>query len=937
MRQHQSEHFEYILKHASNGMAILDATTLRILYINDALQTLLDEKWWHRSLEGTHIEEIIPLEYQPSMLGVCRYVAQTGRRVYHPEIAFEGFLETRGRTYWRVSIERHEAFVQDRNDQDNAEAGIQSDTRKKGAPALLVTVEDVTESVRSRLHLHALHAISSASSGPRSLHLVLDRILQVLQEMFGSKRCAILLFEPMVSRVETQLPYYEEMTQAMESGGEELAEVDGREHRRQPTTARIVAQKGLHESSHLWQAALDAHALPGRVAKEHHTALITDTRTIPEIVLPFIEYHRHAQRPGSVLSVPIFEPSAVSQDNIVLEYSGIDHSDQVIGTIEVYHRRARGFPSEEVEWLEQFAQQAGLAIQSARLFRSIDRWAQFASRQARQKENIMQAIPDGVVICDPRWQIVDTNYAARYLMGWSQDIVDSGLLEAMGKSKAHFKHDVGRIQQIIERFEHYPLSGQVDEFKMTGADGQGYSIRCTYTPIRDTTGDIFAIIIIYHDVTKEVSARERIEAEVIARTIELKQRNAALQQMQAEQEASNERLSLLLEHLPAGVILVSATDMRITLINRQAVQILRNLGVAMEPEDLQEACLRAIGQRCDQLLRPPELYDTSNALVTYEQQPLYHALIDGQSSEAELHTRKAHEPDTYLLVNAAALSAPNGTVSNAVVVYQDITRVKALERSREDFFTTMAHELKTPLANVRAHLSALLAQDLQWSSEEQHEFLQTADEQVDRIVGMINHLLDASRVEAGALRLEIEPVLVPELIEDLQDRLEALINTSKRRLEIDLPDRIPAVRADYELIISVLTNLLSNAFRYAPEGDAVRLKIEAITEAGMKTPGAMRFSVIDRGPGISQEQQAALFTRFSTFAALNRPSSDRPGQPVITHQNRESRWSPGTGLGLYISYGIIEAHGSQLKLHSRVGEGATFTFTLPVFTETHNR
>ncbi len=259
--------------------------------------------------------------------------------------------------------------------------------------------------------------------------------------------------------------------------------------------------------------------------------------------------------------------------------------------------------------------------------------------------------------------------------------------------------------------------------------------------------------------------------------------------------------------------------------------------------------------------------------------------------------------------------------------------MKALERSREDFFTTMAHELKTPLANVRAHLSALLAQDLQWSSEEQHEFLQTADGQVDRIVGMINHLLDASRVEAGSLRLEIEPVLVPELIEDLQDRLEALINTSKRRLEVELPTQIPAVRADYELIISVLTNLLSNAFRYAPEGDAVQLRVQRLTPPGAVAPIAIRFSVIDHGPGISQKQQASLFTRFSTFAALNRPSRDRPGQPEIAPQNRESRWSPGTGLGLYISHGIIEAHGSQLTLHSRPGEGATFSFTLPTFTE----
>src|SRR5579859_2139156 len=113
----------------------------------------------------------------------------------------------------------------------------------------------------------------------------------------------------------------------------------------------------------------------------------------------------------------------------------------------------------------------------------------------------------------------------------------------------------------------------------------------------------------------------------------------------------------------------------------------------------------------------------------------------------------------------------------------------------------MAHELKTPLANIRAHLSALLARDMQWSGEEQMDFLQTADEQVDRLVGMVNYFLDASRVEAGALRLELEPILLPEMFEDLQERLEALITSSQRRLEIIMPRQLPAVLGDYELIM----------------------------------------------------------------------------------------------------------------------------------------
>ena len=195
---------------------------------------------------------------------------------------------------------------------------------------------------------------------------------------------------------------------------------------------------------------------------------------------------------------------------------------------------------------------------------------------------------------------------------------------------------------------------------------------------------------------------------------------------------------------------------------------------------------------------------------------------------------------------------------------------------------------------------------------------------------MINHFLDASRIEAGALRLELEPILLPEMFEDLQERLEAFITSSQRQFEIHVSSELPAVQADYEHIMSVLTNLLSNAFRYAPEKEVVRLEAEPIFDASNDQVTHVEIRVIDRGPGITEERQAVLFTRFSTFAALRRPTAERPGQPFAEMPRGNPRWSPATGLGLYISRGIIEAHGSQLRLKSNPGEGATFAFTLPV-------
>jgi signal transduction histidine kinase len=641
MELQQSRQLEYILGRMLVGVAILDCTDLRMRYVNPYLLSLLEESWRSQGVIGQCLAEIAPAEVLTVALPILQQVCSSGQSKRFSDVPYEGFLKTRGRTYWRVSIEPSPDFASDAGVHEQAGTGVQQLSNACGA--LLVTVEDETSLVRSRLHTKAIHNVSSAIAGPLALPQVLDYILQAVQEMVGSTRCAVILIDQPISSPELLDPV--------------LAEFQFSE-KHSPAgstpTISVAAERGLHLRSQDWRPEISEHVLVGLVTRYRRSLVIEDTSAVPEIEFPWLDDEGLARRPGSVLCVPIFEPTSSASKGEGFSANGSPFSI-VLGTIEVYHRRVRGFPTEEIELLEEFAQQAGLAIQNARLFRSINHLAQVAR-----------------------------------------------------------------------------------------------------------------------------AARERIEAEVVARTAELAQRNHALQM------------------------------------------------------------------------------------------------------------------------------------------------------AKDDFFTTMAHELKTPLANIRAHVSALLTNDLKWSAQQQHDFLEAADEQIERLVGMVNHFLDASRVEAGALRLELEPILLPEMLEDMQDRLQALITSSQRRLEIDAPADLPAVLADYELIMSVLTNLLSNAFRYAPEGDVVRLEAEPIySEPGQQLLG-VELRVIDHGPGMTQEQQAELFTRFSTFAAMSRPAADRPGQSAPARRRGSLRWSPATGLGLYISRGIIEAHGSTLRLKSSPGEGATFAFILPV-------
>ena len=896
MEKGQTEQIEAFLGCLSVGIAVLDGSNLRIRYLNAYLHKQLEKHWHLQDVVGQQVHELLPEEVRKDVLVCLHLVALTGESIDYPELSYDGFLQTRGRTYWHVTIKKVPKTAEDRD-------------------TLLVAVEDVTEMVRSRIHLHAITYISSAIAGAYALPLVLDRILRSVFELIGATRCAVLLIEDSI------FGFHETLYASSEA----------------IRRATIAAQQGIHVSSQDWRPIISSRLLLGRVEQERHTLILPDTHVFPDLELPFLDNEGVPQHPGSVLCIPIFEPriSNEQETSFFATRKAGEKQQAVLGSIEVYHRRARNFASEEVELLEQFAQQAGLAIQNARLFGNINQLARAERRSAHQRKYVMQAIPDGVIIFDPRWRVAEMNQAARTLLGWSDDVLGQTITQALQQSRATLFYDIMHLTNPIPELERRASVRVIDEFKMIGDDETSYTIRCTYTPIRDDQGDTFAFVVIYHDVTEQTAVRERIEAKVVERTKELAQRNVALQLAQVAQEMERARLELLLERLPSGVLVVSALDSTITIINQRAVHLLHRMGAIAEPiDDLEQTAIYSIGADSTLLLSPLAVYGVSDTLLRYEEQPLSLALRDGKASEAELHVQDRDGQPLYLFASAAPLRANDGTITSAVLVYNEITTIKTLERAREDFFTTMAHELKTPLANLRAHLSALLSKDVQWSKEEQYASLQTAEEQVERLTSMVNNVLEASRIEAGALRLKVEVVFLPELFEDLEERLEALIATSQRHLRIVLSKTLPPVRADYELIMSVLVNLLSNAFRYAPEGDTVLLEAEVVFETQETQeihPIGVLLRVSDKGPGISPEQQKMLFTRFSTFAARNELDHEHTMQPERKQRQGMVRWSPTTGLGLYISRGIVEAHASKLALKSGLGQGTSFSFILPIF------
>ena len=215
--------------------------------------------------------------------------------------------------------------------------------------------------------------------------------------------------------------------------------------------------------------------------------------------------------------------------------------------------------------------------------------------------------------------------------------------------------------------------------------------------------------------------------------------------------------------------------------------------------------------------------------------------------------------------------------------------------------SAVSHDLRTPLATIMASATSLLDPTVTWRDEERVEFLQAIDEEADRLSRVVSNLLDLSRIEGSALRPAKEWYDVAEVITDVASRLAKA--APDHHLTTDVEPDLPLIRFDYVEIAQVLMNLGENAGKYTPPGTRITL-------SARRRPEAIELAVSDTGPGIPPPFLPRLFERFSR--------ADQTGR------------IPGTGIGLTISKGLVEAHGGQIWAESREGQGTTIAFTLPV-------
>ncbi len=354
-------------------------------------------------------------------------------------------------------------------------------------------------------------------------------------------------------------------------------------------------------------------------------------------------------------------------------------------------------------------------------------------------------------------------------------------------------------------------------------------------------------------------------------------------------------LEALIETSPVGVVVFDARSGRPVSFNREARRIVEGLRTAGHPPE--------------ELLEVVSFRRADGPEVSLSEFPIAQYLSTGETVRAEEVVLSVPDGRSVrTLINATPIHSADDGVATVVVTMQDLAPLEELERLRAEFLGLVSHELRAPLTSILGSAATLLEESADLDPAEMHEFHRIIREQAGHMRGLIGALLDAGRIEAGTLSVSPEPSEMAALVDRARNTF--LSGGGRHTVLIDLPLDLPPVMADRRRIDQVLNNLITNAASHSPDSSPIQISAE-------RDGVHVAVSVSDEGRGIAPGQLPHLFRKYAGSAGGS------------------ERATAGTGLGLVICRGLVEAHGGRIRAESAgLGQGSRFTFTLPAVEDT---
>ncbi len=402
-------------------------------------------------------------------------------------------------------------------------------------------------------------------------------------------------------------------------------------------------------------------------------------------------------------------------------------------------------------------------------------------------------------------------------------------------------------------------------------------------PIRQLTAASEKIARGDYEVSVETTGRD--ELGLLAREFEKMSRKLkAYHDLNVARALAEKRRSeAVIRSINDGIVLVDE-EFKIIEINPRAGEFL-----GLVPET-------ARGKHFLEVVKDHRLFEDLQQAAGGEEAP-------ARKMEERLYTVTRGTAEKYYRYFVTPIRSEGGRMLGVVVLFQDITKLKELDRLKSEFIMTASHELRTPINGLAMSINLLREGAAASLTPPDRELLQAAHEDIERMRALANDLLDLSKLESGRVEMAFDRVAPAVLCEKACVPFRKQAEEKKVDLVCEVAEDLPEVKADPNKIAWVVTNLIANALRYTGSGGRIRVGAEAIG-------GNVHIRVADNGDGIPLESQSRIFDKFV--------------------QGQDAKTAGGTGLGLTICREIVKAHGGTIWLDSNPGQGSTFTFTLPV-------